>query len=120
VTAGTNGTAYVLTYRNDRENDPYRTTDGGVTWRSGAAVAQVPDAGYVTADGAHVVKTGRQFRASRDGSAYQPVTLPGYPADLRKLTQVTSEQAAGSYLVFSGARVFRSADGWQWRQVDLP
>jgi hypothetical protein len=120
VAAGTNGTAYAMTYRKDLKLNPYRTTDGGTTWRAGAAVPEAPDAGFVTADGAHVIKTGQQFLASRDGGRYERVTLPGYPADLRQLTQVTSQQAAGRYLVFSLSRVFISDDGWTWRQVDLP
>jgi len=120
VAAGPDGTAYALTHRADLRMDSYRTIDGGVTWRSGASVAEVPDAGFVTTDGAHVVKTGQQFRVSRNGGGYQPVTLPGYPDDLRQLTQVTSHQAAGCYLVFSISRLFISADGWTWRQVNLP
>jgi hypothetical protein len=122
VTAGTGETAYALTYREDGRLDPYRSTDGGVTWRpsTGGAVPEAPDAGFVTADGAHVIKTGDEFRASRAGGGYERATLPGYPAELRRLTQVTSQQAAGRYLVFSLALLFISDDGWTWRQVSLP
>jgi hypothetical protein len=86
----------------------------------GGAVDEVPDAGFVTADGAHVVKTGREFRASRDGGGYERVTLSGYPADLRQLTKVTSQRATGRYLVHSMSRLYVSDDGWTWREVDVP
>jgi hypothetical protein len=122
VAAGADGTAYALTYREDLRMDPYRSTDGGVTWRPvpGGAVPEVPDAGFVTADGAHVVKTGWDFRASRDGGEYEPVTLPGYPADLLQLTQVTSQRAAGRYIVPSMSSFYVSDDGWTWRRVYVP
>jgi hypothetical protein len=122
VAADADGTAYAMTYRDDHALEPYRTTDGGATWRpvSGGTVADVPDAGFVTADGAHIVKSGQEFRASRDGGGYGRVTLPGYPADLLRLTQVTWAGATGRYLVFSLSQLYLSDDGWTWRQANGP
>jgi photosystem II stability/assembly factor-like uncharacterized protein len=123
IAAGDGATAYVLTYRADLKHDPYRTTDGGATWERvpGGPIPEVPDAGYVTADGAHVVKNGSDFRAFRPGAGgYAPVTLSGYPADLRRLTQVTSQQATGRYVVTSGEVLSVSDDGWTWRTVRMP
>jgi photosystem II stability/assembly factor-like uncharacterized protein len=122
IAAGAGATAYVLTYKAGR-HDPYRTTDGGATWERlpGGPIAEVPDAGYVTADGAHVVKNGSDFRAFRPGAAgYTPATLAGYPADLRRLTQVTSQQATGRYVVTSGEILSVSDDGWTWRRIGAP
>jgi photosystem II stability/assembly factor-like uncharacterized protein len=122
VAAGPDGRAYALTYRKDQKLDPYRTTDGGATWRPvpGGTLGWVPDPGFVTADGSHVVKTGSTFAASHGGNKYQPVTLPGYPADLRRQTEITWQPAAGRYLVFSLSDLYLSEDGWTWRQVDVP
>jgi hypothetical protein len=120
VAAGTDGTAYALINRDDNLQDAYRTTDGGATWRPvpGGALADADVGGMVTADGAHVVKllSGPEFLASRDGGRYQPVTLPGYPGDLRLLTQ----QAAGRYMEFTDSNLYISDDGWTWRRVDVP
>jgi hypothetical protein len=74
----------------------------------------------VTAGGSHVVKTGSTFAASRGGGKYQPVTLPGYPADLRRQAEIMWQPAAGRYLVFSLSDLYLSEDGWTWRRVDLP
>ncbi|MFC6018187.1 hypothetical protein ACFP2T_18500 [Plantactinospora solaniradicis] len=127
VAAGAGGTAYALIYRDGHGRDSYRTTDGGATWRPvpGGALAGVSTSGFVTADGAHIVtsghnlSSGQEFRGSRNGGRYQPVTLPGYPADLM-LSQLTSHQAAGRYLVLSESHLYLSDDGWTWRRVDLP
>ncbi|GIJ71081.1 hypothetical protein [Virgisporangium ochraceum] len=122
VAAGTGTTAHALIYSADDRLAPYRTTDGGRTWEPvpGGVLPDVPDAGFVTADGAHVVKCGDDFRASRDGGPYAPVTLAGYPAALRMLTQVTSRQATGRYVVTSGDLVYVSDDGWSWRGLTFP
>jgi photosystem II stability/assembly factor-like uncharacterized protein len=122
VAADTGGTAYAMLYRDDHSQSPYRTTDGGATWQpvAGGPLPEVPDAGYLTADGAHVVKNGEDFVASRNGGRYGPVTLSGYPLELRKLTQVTSQKAAGRYVVTSGDVCYISDDGWAWRKVRMP
>jgi hypothetical protein len=122
VAAGADGTAYALTYREDDRQDPYRTTDGGATWRPvpGGAADVAMDEGFVTADGAHVINTGREVLASRDGGGYESVTLPGYPADLLPLPYITSQPAAGRYLAFSQSPLYLSDDGWTWRPVDVP
>jgi hypothetical protein len=119
VAAGTNGTAYVLTYRDDLGKDTYRTTDGGATWKSGAVLPEIPDAGFVTADGAHVVNTGRKFLAGRNGD-YQPVTLPGYPAGLQQQAAIVSQQTAGRYLISSSPDLLLSDDGRVWRRMNTP
>ncbi|MBE1489419.1 sialidase family protein [Plantactinospora soyae] len=124
VTAGTGDTAYALVYRDDHSRDPYRTTDGGATWRPvrGGALTDIPARGLVTTDGAHVVRSSQGFQVSRDGGRYQPATLPGYPADLLQPTagEVPVPQAAKRYLVWSESYLYLSDDGWTWRQVDMP
>lgn len=122
VAAGTGTTAHALLYSADDRLVAYRTTDGGRTWNRvpGDVLADVPDAGFVTADGAHVVKSGHDFRASRDGGPYEPVDLTGYPSLLRMLTQVTSQQAPGRFVVTSGDVVYVSDDGWTWRRIVDP
>jgi len=124
VAAGADGTAYALTYRDDHRLAPYRTTDGGVTWRPmpGGPVTITPDGGFVTADGAHVVNTGQEFWASRDGGGYERVTLPGYPPDALRLSlfEVTSQEATGRYMMFSDSRLYLSDAGWTWRPANAP
>lgn len=122
VAAGTGPTAHALLYSADDRLAPYRTTDGGRTWEPvpGGVLPDVPDAGFVTADGAHVVNSGRGFRASRDGGPYEPVTLSGYPAELRQLAGSASQQAAGRYVVTSGEITCVSDDGRTWRRVTRP
>jgi len=120
VAAGTNGTAYVLTYRADLRKDTHRSTDGGASWVSGDSVPEVPDAGFVTADGAHVVNTGQGFLADRDGGGYDAATLPGFPAELRRQAPIVSHPAAGRYLVSLWPGILLSDDGWKWRRVDTP
>lgn len=119
VAAGTDGTAYVLTYRDDLRRDSHRTTDGGVTWKSGASVPEVPDAGFVTADRAHVVTTDRGFLADRGSGEYQKVTLPGYPDSARR-NHTVWRPAAGRYLVSLSPGLLLSDDGRKWRRVDTP
>ncbi|RSM51496.1 hypothetical protein DMB66_41780 [Actinoplanes sp. ATCC 53533] len=121
VAAGPNGTAYVLTYRADLRKDTHRTTDGGASWVSGDSVPEVPDAGFVTADGGHVVNTGQGFLADRDGGGgYAAVTLPGFPAELRRQVPIVSHPAAGRYLLALSPGLLLSDDGWKWRRVDTP
>jgi hypothetical protein len=122
VAAGSGTTAHALVYSADDRLVPYRTTDGGRTWERvpGGVLPDVPDAGFVTADGAHVVKSGHDFRAARGGGPYEPVTLAGYPASLRLLTQPTSQHATGRYMVTSGEVVCLSDDGWTWRSLTFP
>ena len=120
VAAGPGGTAYVLTYREDIRRDTHSTADGGATWKSGTVLPEIPDAGFVTADGAHVVDAGRQFLAGRGDGGYARVTLTGYPARLLQLTQSVSHQAAGRYLVSSTPDLALSDDGWTWRRIATP
>ncbi|GAA3769258.1 hypothetical protein GCM10022225_65020 [Plantactinospora mayteni] len=123
VAADAGGTAYALIRRDDNVQDPYRTTDGGTTWLPlpGGAVADVPGPGFVTADGAHVLLSDQGLRVNRDGSRYQPMRLPGCPAELTQLGAITpSHQAAGRYLIFSDQRICLSDDGWTWRTVTVP
>jgi hypothetical protein len=120
VAAGPNGTAYVLTYRDDLRKDTHRTTDGGATWKSGASVPEIPDAGFVTADGAHVVNAGGQFLAARAGRGYERVTLPGFPAVPRQYAYPVSQQVAGRYLVSPSDDLALSDDGWTWRRLTAP
>ncbi|AGZ39628.1 sialidase family protein [Actinoplanes friuliensis] len=120
IASGPDGLAYVLTYRKDLRMDPYRTTDGGVTWKRGQSTDETPDGGFVTADGAHVIKTGDRFLISTNGGDYEPVTLPGYPEELLELTQVTSRQATDLYVVSSEGDAYISGDGRTWRQAEGP
>jgi hypothetical protein len=121
VAAGQDGVAHVLIYRDDETVSPYRTTDGGATWRPllGGPVAAAQDAGFVTADGAHVIQTRDVHRVSR-GGGYVGVSLPGYPRELLRLAQGTSQQAPGCYVAFSLWPLYLSGDGWTWRPVDIP
>jgi hypothetical protein len=120
VAAGTNGTAYVLTYREDLRKDTHRTVDGGASWVSDNSVPEIPDAGFVTADGVHVVNAGQGFLADRDGGGYDGATLPGFPADQRQQAATVSHPAAGRYLVSLSPGLLLSDDGWKWRRVDTP
>lgn len=120
VAAGPNGTAHVLTYRADLRKDTHRSTDGGASWVPGDSVPEVPDAGFVTADGAHVVNTGQGFLADRDSGSYTAATLPGFPAELRQHVPIVSHPAAGRYLVSLSPGLLLSDDGWKWRRVATP
>ncbi|MFC6019880.1 hypothetical protein ACFP2T_27220 [Plantactinospora solaniradicis] len=77
------------------------------------AVGDVPGPDCNTAVGAHVRRRwDRVFRVNRDGSRYQPVTLPGHPADLAQLGAITpAHQAAGRHLWFSDQRRYLADDG---------
>ena len=114
LAAGGDGLAYVVTYRAEGQMTPYRTTDAGLTWTPLPPVSEIWDTGYVTSDGAHVVRTGAGFRSSRGGGAYTPVTLAGYPPIL---PQQVAHDAPGRYLVSPGERYWTSDDGWGWRPL---
>lgn len=120
VAAGKNGTAYVVTYRDEVHKATYRTTDGGATWKAGAAVPEMAGAGLVTADGVHVITTGEGSLASRDGGAYEPVTLPGYFTGAQLRDTNPSQQAVGRYLALETLDLLLSDDGWTWRRVRTP
>jgi len=121
VAAGAGATAYALTYRTDGTADTYYTTDGGTTWRRGDTIrAAASSAGYVAADGAHIVGTGTGFLAARGTGRYTPVTLTGFPADPAQTTQVTGPKAAARYVVGSESGPYLSEDGRTWRRVCLP
>jgi hypothetical protein len=115
--AGADGLAYATIYRADDQVTAYRTTDVGRTWTPLAALTGVPDAGYVTADGAHVVFTRAGFRSSRGGATYTPATLPGYPAVLAHLPETGHHAAPGRYLVTAMDRCWTSDNGWVWRPL---
>ena len=120
VAAGMDGTAYALTHRHDGRMDAHRSTDSGVTWQQVDTVPEAPDAGHLTTDGAHVVKTGTEFRASRDGGRYERANLPGYTDSVRRLTQVTARQADRRFIVSTGTTTLLSTDGWRWQTIPLP
>ena len=120
IAAGAGGLVYALTYHSDTEQVPHRSTDGGKTWTAGPPVPQSPDAGFVTTDGAHVIKNGAAFLSARNGSDYRPVTLAGYPQRLLSLTQVTAQSAPGRYLVNADELLATSDDGRTWRRLKLP
>jgi hypothetical protein len=121
VAAGTGTTAIALLHSDGGRVVPYRTTDGGKTWQPvpGGALTEVPDAGFVAADGAHVVRNGRAFRASRDGGRYEPVTLAGYSDELL-VDQGPTLEAVGRYVATTGEVVCVSDDGRTWRRVEAP
>lgn len=127
VAAGSGEAAYVLTYRADGIVDAHYTADGGLTWREGDTIRNPQgSAGFVTADGSHIVTTGTGLVAGRGTGRYVPVTLPGYPVDPAgypvdpALTQVAAGQATVPYLVDSDDGPYLSEDGRTWRLVRLP
>ncbi|MBL7255650.1 hypothetical protein [Paractinoplanes lichenicola] len=121
VAASPGATAYVLIYREDNVAVAQHTTDGGLTWRAGDTIrGAVDNAGFVAADGSHIVMTGTGFVAARGTGTYTRTSLPGYPADLSRHLQVTSRQAADPFLVTSEIGPYVSADGRTWRQLPLP
>jgi hypothetical protein len=120
VAAGKNGTAYVVTYRDEAHQATYRTTDGGATWKAGAAVPEIAGAGLVTADGVHVVTTGEGSLASRDGGDYEPVTLPGYFTGAQLRNTNPWQPTTGRYLALETLDLLLSDDGWTWRRVRTP
>ncbi|MEV6348338.1 hypothetical protein [Actinoplanes sp. NPDC051851] len=127
VAAGPGGAAYVLTFRADGVVDVHYTADGGSTWRDGATVGDPQgSAGFVTADGAHVVIADTGLVAARGTGRYAPVALPGYPVAAGGypvdpgLVQVAAGKAAVPYLVDSDDGPYVSGDGRTWRLVRLP
>lgn len=127
VAAGSGKAAYVLTHRAGDVLDAHYTTDGGLTWRNGDTIRNLQhSAGFVAADGSHIVATDTGLVAGRGTGRYAPVTLPGYPADPAGnsedpgLTQVASRQATVPYLVNSDKGPYLSEDGRTWRRVRLP
>jgi hypothetical protein len=121
VAAGSGGTAYVLTYRADNVVDVQYTSDGGLTWRAGATIHDAgPGAGFVTADGSHIVTADNGLVAGRGTGRYAPVTLPGYPNDRIQAPQVASRKTTERYLVTSESGLHLSADGRTWRRARLP
>jgi hypothetical protein len=120
VAAGTEGVAYALITVGVDRLRPYHTTDGGATWQPVPGDVWSEDAGFVTADGAHIIKGYGRFQASRDGRPYEPVTLPGYPSNLLDTYAITSRPAADRYLSFAVSHLYLSDDGWAWRRVDIP
>ncbi|GIE92089.1 hypothetical protein [Actinoplanes regularis] len=127
VAAGSGKAAYVLTYRADGVLDAHYTPDGGSTWRDGDTIRNLElSAGFVTADGAHIVTTDTGLAAGRGTGRYTPITLPGYPVDTAGLPvdpariQVASGQTTVPYLVNSDNGPYLSEDGRTWRRVRLP
>jgi hypothetical protein len=116
IAAGADGLAYAVIHRAEEQVTSYRTTDAGLTWTPLPPLGEVSDSGYVTSDGAHVVRTRAGFRASRGGGAYTPVTLAGYPAVLVQLPQKNDHDAPARYLVTMKDRYWISDDGWTWRE----
>ncbi|GAA4604596.1 hypothetical protein BJY16_005065 [Actinoplanes octamycinicus] len=122
VAADSGSTGYALLYRDDRRQDPYRTTDGGLTWQpvTGLALPETIEPGTVTADGAHAVRAGGTFQVY-DDRQYWAVALPGFPDELQEpLTNRITHDGAGRYVVFSEKKLCLSDDGRTWRQVTVP
>ncbi|MEU4424281.1 sialidase family protein [Actinoplanes sp. NPDC024001] len=120
VAAGPDGTAYAMTYRSDGVVDVRYTADGGKAWSPAVTLREFQQKpGFVAADGTHIVTTGAGLLAGRAGGRYEPVSLPGYPAEPRQ-TQVTSRDAAEPYLVLSPTEPYLSRDGLTWRRIPLP
>jgi hypothetical protein len=126
VAAGSGNAAYVLTHRSGDVLDAHYTTDGGLTWRDGDTIRNwLHSAGFVAADGSHIVATDTMLLAGHGTGRYAPVTLPGYPKDPAgypqdpALTQVASPQATAPYLVNSDDGPYLSEDGRTWRRVRL-
>lgn len=117
VAAGAGGVAYAVTYRDEQHVTSYRTTDAGRSWTPLPVLGGISGPGYVTGDGAHVVRTRAGFQASRGGGAYTPATLPGYPAQLLQLPQPQANDAPGRYLVTFNDQYWTSDDGWTWRPL---
>ncbi|GIE95007.1 sialidase family protein [Paractinoplanes rishiriensis] len=125
IAANNGKVAYALLYRDEAgRRTPYRTTDGGATWRpvSGGPLPDGTEQGFVTTDGAHVTRTGTTFRVARPGAGYRTEKLPGYPAEMLdpNESRVPSQQAAGHYLVNNNTHAYLSGNGWSWKRADLP
>jgi hypothetical protein len=125
LAAGSGGTAYALLYHDDSRLDAYRTVDGSSWQQVPGTVPAGPDAGLVTADGAHVVvhvtESSTQLLASRDGGRYAPTTLPGYPYDAGR-QKLVWDVVSGLYLHmhWSVPEMYVSVDGRTWRTVHMP
>jgi hypothetical protein len=115
VAAGAGGLAYAVIYRAEGQVTSYRTTDSGRTWTPLPPLGEIYDAGWVTGDGAHVVHTRGAVQASRQGGAYTPVTLPGYPAVRVQLPAPGAATVPGRYLTSTIDHDWISDDGWTWR-----
>jgi hypothetical protein len=127
VAAGSGKVAYVLTYSAEGVYQSHYTADGGSTWRAGDTIrSPLASAGFVDADGSHIITAETGLLSARGTGRYTPVTLPGYPNETGGIAvdtvfvQVASGQAAEPYLVNSDSGPHLSADGRTWRRVRLP
>ncbi|KUL27028.1 hypothetical protein [Actinoplanes awajinensis] len=118
VAAGSGGTAYVRTSRNQTEQDTHYTADGGLTWHAGDTIHDARTHGaFVAADGRPIVRTDTGFLAGDSTGRYTPVAVSGYPETPTQQAQLISPHR---YLAAAENGPYLSEDGRTWRQVPLP
>lgn len=121
LAAGSDGTAYVLTFRSKDLVEVYHTTDGGLTWQAGDTIqGTLLMAGFVTPDGTHVVPRSTDFVAGHGTGRYTPVTLRGFPGNPLYRVRVSEPGTTAPYVVVTQTAAYRSENGLTWQQIRLP